>query len=822
MRLGLLAAAWLAGTYIGLRTDSSTLALLLLFLATLGGGPLLRLYRLSLWPMVLASVLLLALLRVETTDQPLPRLPSKDGQVVTLRGKISDDPEATSRWIKFTLAVEAVDQGNGLEPIEATVLAYAEPPDSLISIREPPFFHYNDNLLIEDRLQQPKELKDFDYPSYLTNQGISGIVFARVTTVLNPEGGTKGGWQGRIFDLRRQLSENIDDALSVPQSAVAKALLLGRRGQLPDQLVQDFRETGTSHLLAISGLHVGALMAIAMAVAVGAMGRRWAIYLLLPLLLIWLYALVSGLPPSVLRATVMGTVYLAALALGRPRSVLPALALSAAAMVAFDPKVLQQVSFQLSFAAMAGIALASPYLTLFSPAIARGSATLPTWMTPWAGPLLSWTATALIVSIAATLATWPLVALNFERIPVFGIPVTILALPALPLILIGGLATAVIGFLHPALGHFFGWITWVPLSYLVELVAWAPGHTISGAWVGTSLVWAWYIGMGTLLLLAGSGLRLSRWFPGLSLRAAGPESLSPVSVRPTGLGLGLVVLTPVLLVAGVLLWMQLLSGPDGKLHVYFFDVGQGDSTLIVTPKGRQILVDGGPDAESATRALAATLPTGDRSLDMVVLTHLDADHSRGLLRVLDHYGVASVLVGLTHTESTLYPQWTAQMEREGPIPIQVRAGHRIVLEPALSLEVLNPTEIPIGGSVADQNNNGVVLRLVYGEVSFLLAADIEAEAERDLNRRSLVLESEVLKVPHHGSKSSTTSAFLARVDPVAVVVSVGQANRFEHPHSEVVDRLNEAVGPDLVYRTDQQGTIEFISDGETLWARTER
>ena len=570
-----------------------------------------------------------------------------------------------------------------------------------MSLREAPFFRYNDNLLIEGRLQRPEQLEDFDYPSYLANQGISGIVFARETTVLNPEGGTKGGWRGRVFDLRRKLSESIEDALSVPQSAVAKALLLGQRGQLPEQLVQDFRDTGTSHLLAISGLHVGALMAIALAVAVAAMGRRWAIYLLVPLLLIWLYALVSGLPPSVLRAAIMGSVYLAALALGRPRSVLPALALSAAAMVAFDPKALQQVSIQLSFAAMAGIALAAPYLTMFSPAVARGSAVFPSWMTPWLTPLLSWTATVLIVSIAATLATWPLVAFNFERIPLFGILVTILALPALPLILTGGLATAVAGLLHPAIGQFFGWITWVPLSYLIELVGWAPGRTIPGAWVGTELIWAWYISLGALLLLAGSRFRLSRWFPGLTPRVADPETSGPISGRPTGVGLGLIVLTPVLVVAGVFLWMQLLSGPDGKLHVYFFDVGQGDSTLIVTPKGRQILVDGGPDAESATRALAATLPRGDRSLDIVVLTHLDADHSRGLLRVLDHYVVGSVLVGVEYTESALYPQWRAQLERGGPTPIPVREGHRIVLEPALSLEVLNPTETPIGGSPVD-------------------------------------------------------------------------------------------------------------------------
>jgi len=308
------------------------------------------------------------------------------------------------------------------------------------------------------------------------------------------------------------------------------------------------------------------------------------------------------------------------------------------------------------------------------------------------------------------------------------------------------------------------------------------------------------------------------------LRALAPR-LAPGKlggVRPTSRNFWSGGVALLLVSAAVLVWVQVFSGPDGKLHVYFFDVGQGDSALVVTPSGRQVLVDGGPETEGAIRALAGPMSAGDRSLDLVVLTHLDADHSRGLLEVLDRYRVAAVLVGVSDPDSALYPLWRASMDRNGLAETPVHAGYRVILEPGVALEVLNPPKKPIGGSAADQNNNGVVLRLLHGDVSFLLAADVEATAESYLVRDASPLESEVLKVAHHGSNSSTTEPFLRRVRPVVVIVSVGEGNRYGHPYQEVIKRLEEAVGPEGLYRTDRDGTIEFISDGQRLWARTER
>ena len=256
--------------------------------------------------------------------------------------------------------------------------------------------------------------------------------------------------------------------------------------------------------------------------------------------------------------------------------------------------------------------------------------------------------------------------------------------------------------------------------------------------------------------------------------------------------------------------------------MHFLDVGQGDSALIVTPEGRQVLVDGGPGGMGAAQAVGDRMPFWDRDLDMVVLTHPDEDHFRGLVEVLRRYGVDNVLESGRVSENPLYLEWEKALEGRKSRPIAAFQGQSLVLDSNVLLEVLNPPPQAISGTGSNSNNNGVVLRLTYGRVSFLLTADIEGEAESRLLQGGLPLQSSVLKVPHHGSKTSTTPPFLSAVSPLAAVISSGADNRFAHPHPEVTDRLAAMPGGARTYLTADRGDIEFITDGERLWVRTER
>ena len=290
-----------------------------------------------------------------------------------------------------------------------------------------------------------------------------------------------------------------------------------------------------------------------------------------------------------------------------------------------------------------------------------------------------------------------------------------------------------------------------------------------------------------------------------------------------GLPLGVIAVAAVgMAVIAVLFWYNALTGTDGRLHVHFLDVGQGDSIFIVSPEGRQVLVDGGPGVEDAVQAIGKRLKFSDRDLDLVVLTHPDQDHFRGLTEVLDRYDVEVVLESGVASENPLYIEWEKALETEDAVMVKALPGQKIALDGGAKLEVLSPSPGRVRGTGSDRNNNGVVVRLVYGSVSFLLTADIEAEAENRLLLNGLPVRSSVLKVAHHGSKTSTTAKFLATVNPVAAVISAGAGNPYGHPHPDVTARLSDIPGMEHTYLTAERGDIEFITDGERLWVKTAR
>ncbi|MBC7225543.1 MAG: MBL fold metallo-hydrolase, partial [Anaerolineae bacterium] len=258
--------------------------------------------------------------------------------------------------------------------------------------------------------------------------------------------------------------------------------------------------------------------------------------------------------------------------------------------------------------------------------------------------------------------------------------------------------------------------------------------------------------------------------------------------------------------------------PDGRLHLWFLDVGQGDAILVQSPDGHQMLVDGGPDPQVLQQALGRVLPFWDRTLDLVVLTHPDGDHAGGLVDLPARYQVGQVLESGVPADEPASRRWRTQAEGAGIPVVEARRGMVLDLGGGVVAEVLHPP--PDLGSLAGDNNASIVLRVRHGGLAFLLPGDLEREGEAALLQSHQDLRSAVLKVAHHGSGGGTTEAFLEAVAPELAVVSVGAGNRFGHPSPAVLERL--AAQGAVVLRTDLHGTVEILTDGRTLWVRTQR
>ena len=831
MKLLVAASAFVGGTLFAFEVGATPVITLLPFAAAaLLGAILLVSLRRSPLVALAALAFIAGVARVAMAgDAPLPSYSSP--RIQQVEGVVLSDVEALGNFARFRLGVERVRPGGGeWADANGTLLVTARPPVEMARSRKAPYFRYGDRLLVEGRINEPPQLEEFDYAAYLARQGIAEVLDARSVTLIGT--GEGSAFYRSLYELRWRLAASIAIVVPEPQAALGQATLLGLRRNIPTELTEAFRRTGTAHLLAISGLHVGILLGISLAASAALLGRKHYLHLIAPLAVIWLYGLLAGMSPSATRACIMGSVYLASLAFGRQRGSLAPIGCAAALMVAVSPSVLYSISFQLSFAAIAGIAAFSD---VFGESLRAFIERCVGWRSGWRSPLAA-VVDMLGVSVAATITTLPLVAFHFERVSTLGIPASLLTLPALPFLIVGSAGTAFMGLVSTTLATPLGWVAWGAGEYLSSVVALLAGLPGASVDIGNLPAWAVVVYYGGLVLAYGARLMLpsvvrrivrclavSHPHPSLPPSRGKGLNFGDLVGSPRARNLAMWLLVPAAFVVS-LAWSEALNRDD-HLHVVFFDVGQGDAIFIETPGGRQMVVDGGADPLLMTRLLGERMRFYDRHIDIVAATHPHGDHIGGLAQVLERYDVGAVLERRVEYDSGAYEAWARLVDAEeaqGARVIAASAGQVIMLDDDVRVEVLGPPRELLRGTASDVDNASVVLRLVYGDVSVLLTGDIFAAAERGMLESGAVLDSDVLKVPHHGSDSSSTGEFLGAVSPAAAVISVGADNRFGHPDADVVGRLREFVGEGGLYMTSEHGTVEFVTDGERLWVRTER
>jgi len=644
----------------------------------------------------------------------------------------------------------------------------------------------------------------FDFERFMRWQGIYAIGGVsnpeRLSLQQRPEGFRL---DRTLAQWRQRLRAGVRALLPAPYDAVFLAMVLGQRGDLTPEVQQSFRASGTTHLLVVSGLNVSCI----------AIGVLWVWRTLLRLVRSWLprawlpgwrptpLAALLSIPPVLLycglvgwevpatRAALMVGSYLLALMLQRSREPLHALVLAAALILLLEPTAARDIAFQLSFVAVASIFIVSSSTA----ALANPGSALHRW-----GQYL-WL--YVLVNSAAYFGTLPIIASAFHTVQTFALLANLPLVPLAGVLTQAGVAALGVLVLWPALAPwvfapFAPLLTWAVT--LVETVAAWPAAQLYIASPSIAMVLGYYGLLGSVL-----GWPRWRWrLPGAGLCAM----LVLVSVG----------------------W-QYLATRTPQLRVTFLDVGAGDAIFVQVPGKHQLLIDGGGTYDgrfdTGMRLVAPFLwQHYVRRFDLVALTHMHPNHARGLVSILRLFPAQHLLTNGSPATSEYVRDLLTAGQRRGTRQHTAQEGPRQWQWERLQVTVLAPpdtsTEQHTAWTPRNENDRSLVLRLQYGTVRLLLTGDIEQATERWLLAQGVDVRADILQVPHHGSKTSTSLAFVQQVQPRLGIISTGADNPYGHPHAQVLHVLAQQ-GIE-VWRTDEHGAITITSDGTGYQIRAMR
>jgi competence protein ComEC len=695
------------------------------------------------------------------------------GNEVRVIGMVTKPPQVQENQVVLRFGVEGVQPYGGSEflPAQGSVL---------VRLREGENWQYGDRVMVRGELESPPEFEDFSYRNFLAQQGVYS--YMRNTRAYRVSSGG-GNWLLRaIYTYKEYALETVYRLWPDPEASLLAGILLGNESGIPENVEKAFRDTGTSHIIVISGFNITIIAGLLVGVFSRVFGggqfgvRRAAVFALLG---IAVYTILVGADAAVVRAAIMGGTAVFASLVGRRQDGLNTLAVVAAVMAAFNPQVLWNVGFQLSFAATLGLVLYAEPLKGAFERLASRYVPVETAQ-KWSPPVGEY----LLFTLAAQLLVLPIIVYNFQRISLSSLIANPLILPAQPpLMILGGLALLV-GTIYYPLGQILAWIAWPFVVYtirVVEFLASFPGGALNLGEVSAVLVITFYA---VLFGLTFAGTR--------SRKAA-------ELIRPGVVLVGLIVLT-------VLVWRVALAAPDGRLHMTLLDVGTGDAILIQSPSGRTILVDGGPSTRPLSDGLGRRLPIGDRQLDWLIIAAAGEGQIGGLPANLDRFPAKKAL-------------WAGPAQ--GSYPTRELQAKLVELDiPIVSAETGQVLDLGEGAflRLLEVGRRGAVLLLEWNHFRVLLPIGMDFEILEDMQTQPELKGLTALLLAESGYAPVNPKEWIENLAPQIVLLSVAAGDPEGFPSPETVAAVD---GYNLL-RTDRNGWIELITDGEQMWVEVER
>ena len=606
--------------------------------------------------------------------------------------------------------------------------------------------NYGDLIYLEGKLEIPKiatNYKGFDYRQYLKTKKIQGIVIADNVKILKVK-----YKNNLIYQIQKKIKETIKEKLPDETGNLLLAILVGDKKDLSEQIQINFKNSNLSHMLAVSGAHVSYIIVgltyITQNLIMGKRkGRVFCIFFLI------IFMAITNFTPSVTRACIMAILTLVSKILYKKADIYTNISISALIILLYNPYSLLDLGFQLSFGGTIGIVIFMRFI--------KKKQEEP--------KLLNYIKQMALVSIYANIIIIPIIMNNFNTVSLTFLVSNILASPILAIIVIVGFSIIIISIISHSLSNIL--VFWLNpiLNLLIKISSFCSKLPFAKILVVTPYIFNILFYYTIILYLVNY------------------NNLKQFIKKKT------VILLSIILILSNFIFYILPQ----DLKIYFIDVGQGDSTLIVTPSKKTILIDGG-GSESFDVGEKVLLPylldRRIRKIDYIMISHFDTDHCKGIFTVIENLKVKNIIISKQAKKSENYKKFKEIVANKKINIILVKAGDKIKIDKYIYFKILFPTEKLIMQNPL--NNNSIVSQLNYKSFKMLFTGDIEEMAEKEiLNLQKDKLKSTILKVAHHGSNTSSTQEFINSVKPELALIGVGKNNTFGHPSECVVEKLRD-------------------------------
>lgn len=671
-------------------------------------------------------------------------------------------------------------------------------------------FKCGNKITIKGKFIEPNGQRNyggFNYKEYLKTKGIYGLI--DVEKVNKVESNKNNDISNFFNNISLNLRNTIDNMLEKEQASILKGLILGDTSNIEENVYEKFQISNMSHILAVSGMHISYIILGINIILKNKVGKRKTKYVIIMLLIF--YMLICGISPSMVRATIMGIIVTMSGLLYRKSDIWTSISLSLLIILIYNPFLIQNIGLQLSYLGTIGIILL--YKNVFEILKSIKLKNNKHQFNKKRIIVISKIKEILSVTFSVQIIILPIVLYQFNFLGIYFILTSLITSIIVEPIVFLGIISIILYIIINPVGKIFCLLLQILIDLLIKISD-LSNLPYAKIYIPTPKIWI--IVLYYLIIFLSNYIYSIYHKRNINLtqrRFRNLIELLKYKKRNSRLNYKIFIVFIIISIA-------LYKLTPNNLEIYFVDVGQGDCTFIRTPTNRTILIDGGGSRSKEfdvgkKTLLPYILDRGYTKIDYVIISHYDQDHVGGILTIINELKVKNIIIGKQFEDSENYKKFIEIVQLKKINVKVIERGERINIENDLCLDILWPDS---KNKITENalNNNSLVFKLIYKNFSIMFTGDIEKIAEEKILEKidNNLLKSDILKVAHHGSKTSSIQEFIEKVKPKIILIGVGENNMFGHPNKEVLERLKKM--STKIYRTDQNGeiTISINSKGK--------